>query len=604
MSTPEFEIAPETQEKNPRILFLLGAGASVKANVPTTYEMVDKFLAKIQSVGEDSYKALLDIKTTLEKYNLENQNTNSVDVEQLLATLEELENREKNPLLRFYEFSENQYRLQGYPEKGDLAKALKRFIREIAVVRKEKVGYLLPLLDFVEDFKPLDIFSLNYDIAIEQFCNVHRKLYYDGFESKWHPDVFKTGTDADVFLYKLHGSISWYRTDSGDFIKIPVESYEEKIKLLYGESAETVLIYPVRKWDYIEPMFEMISILKQKLKNADLAIVVGYSFRDNHIRDLFWDAARENKNLLVFLIGPSSFRIYKDTLAYNHKTNTESALKGRVICLPYKFEDILPSFKHKYYNNYRLYIRENQANRMQEIQTGYANWKMCLNHLAECEYVEKFEEIFERHKDDDWVLESPGGLWAAKKAFKILLTYACLGEKPKVLVKWFPNFISYLGITELSTFDTSFRGAPWNTVNITFVYGDNKKGTEGVKEDIEELRKLAEDRHYIARNSEKNVISAIIELLKNFESYLEKWRGGIEWEKYINSRKDKNPQKVERLKQCRSALQEAIEFSETRQSESAGFELEAKDIVKQIEQETIEEIFDIKILQKAYRSTK
>ena len=120
------------------------------------------------------------------------------------------------------------------------------------------------------------------------------------------------------------------------------------------------MLYPMQKWDYDEPLLEMLLKMKERMEKTHFVVVVGYSFRDDHIRRIFWDAARTNKKLILILISPTAPEIYETKLrdfeipelkhtfssAFNPASFDAcfpSALAGRVVYLPYKFEDILPS---------------------------------------------------------------------------------------------------------------------------------------------------------------------------------------------------------------------------------------------------------------------
>ncbi|MGB6672908.1 MAG: SIR2 family protein [Candidatus Nitrosopolaris sp.] len=82
--------------------------------------------------------------------------------------------------------------------------------------KKLNVRYLKPLNYFISSYRTLQIFSTNYDICVETFCEENNKKYFDGFTPSWDPDEFHK-RDVHLFLYKLHGSVRWYRTEQGDY---------------------------------------------------------------------------------------------------------------------------------------------------------------------------------------------------------------------------------------------------------------------------------------------------------------------------------------------------------------------------------------------------
>lgn len=50
------------------------------------------------------------------------------------------------------------------------------------------------------------------------------------------PKTFASET-PDICLYKMHGSVMWYRSDRGSYIKLPVMTEKSEIKLITGEKA-------------------------------------------------------------------------------------------------------------------------------------------------------------------------------------------------------------------------------------------------------------------------------------------------------------------------------------------------------------------------------
>ena len=70
------------------------------------------------------------------------------------------------------------------------------------------IAYLSRLADFVKFRKPLDVFSLNYDLSFETALHENGISFTNGFTSLgWNPAIFDN--QADVRLFKLHGSLDW-----------------------------------------------------------------------------------------------------------------------------------------------------------------------------------------------------------------------------------------------------------------------------------------------------------------------------------------------------------------------------------------------------------
>ncbi|VUT28122.1 MAG: hypothetical protein SYNGOMJ08_00683 [Candidatus Syntrophoarchaeum sp. GoM_oil] len=362
--------------KVPKVVFFLGAGASVAADVPATEDFIygnEGFKKHIEDKGFEEEKIVLqEILTVLKKkkdeidrkyqklvrqnkdkeksdefegIKREKEKFEKIDVELVLETLYKLNNKEVELLPDFYD--QNTFKFTEKEESlKSLEKKLRGFIREKTIVSEDKIDYLAPLKEFVAKYEMLDIFSVNYDTCIEQFCKEYGLRYTDGFELYWHPESFDD-SDYDVKLYKIHGSVMWYLTDRGSHVKIPIASGEkDEIKLITGETAKTLMVYPMGgKWEYAEPLLELIRRLHVGLEKAEVCIVIGYSFRDDYIRRIFFEAARTNKDLILFLIAPDAGRIYDDKLKFIDKDKIRpSSLEGKVICWNYPMEIVLKDY--------------------------------------------------------------------------------------------------------------------------------------------------------------------------------------------------------------------------------------------------------------------
>lgn len=383
-------MAEQTEKPKPDVVFFLGAGASVFADVPDTQSFVSEFINQL--TNQNDKKVVKLIVSKLNKWLKTNKKDAKVDIELLMETLDKLSRKEDEPLLEFYENKE--YLLVGYSPKKPILEQLKTFVKSKAIVSQDDIGYLEPFLGFIKEYHSIDIFSVNYDICIEQFCDYFQKSYRDGFEAEWNPTVF-SDLKTDIRLYKLHGSVTWYKTSGGGFLKSMVVSDKAYLELYTGEKAESLMLYPIRKWEYAEPFLENLLALKNKLQ-ADATkycIVVGYSFRDDYVRDIFGDSAKKNKELILILVDPNAFSIYSKRLEF-YSTGVPSSIKERVICLPFLFENIFPNLRTTFLNNLKEGVNFfNQAKETELSGISTPKWAMCLRSLANAHYVDKLDEI-------------------------------------------------------------------------------------------------------------------------------------------------------------------------------------------------------------------
>lgn len=474
------------------VVFLLGAGASVDAGVPDTYSFVKEFR---NSVSDETDKTTIDkIIDTLKRWK-----GSDIDVELLLDTLTKLDAREKEPLLKFFEKVEDKFILKDYSEKRPIIKALKDFIKAKAIIKNErKIKYLEPFLGFIEEFRPLDIVSLNYDTCIEQFCNVNKLTYQDGFAIDWNPKIFEE-ENTDIRLYKLHGSIIWYHSSRGGYIKLPVMTNESSVELITGETAESLMLYPMQKLDYSEPLFELLLKTKHKLESpgCKFLIVVGYSFRDDHILRILWDAARINRNLTVILIDPSAYKIYTDRLKYSNKTNkTSSSLNGKVVCLPYKFEKVFPILKDLYLKYLREGLKSELEQKQHELRGENADWVNCLKPLINAEYTEKIEEVLK--KIDNSKLFWPLNL---ELPLKLYLSFSASNDADKIkeYLSKFKAQLNSVFVEKLQIIQS--QNGPEIMIELRFKFADSYSLTPRLmKTQIEDISQQIESHNVISHD--------------------------------------------------------------------------------------------------------
>ncbi len=395
------------KERREALVFLFGAGASVDAGVPDTYSFVKEFESYVNNERPEFGELLSRILKIREKYNVKllGEDKKSVDVEQLLDTLRRLIGRDKEPLLYFYNNLELKYKLK-QSELLFIERFLQNFIRRKVVIENQKnLEYLQELFSFDS---PVEIFSTNYDTCIEQSCYLNHRSYTDGFDITWNENNFK---NYDVFHYKLHGSVIWYQNEkTKECIKIPVSAFVEMfedpidLRLIYGEDVKPLLIYPAQKSEYVEPLTDLQLMFKKTLfQRAKFLVVVGYSFRDEYIIHMLWDAARANEDLNVIIVDPNAQELYETKLRYVDKnTKALSRLSGKVFCLPYPFSTIIHLLKNNYLRALQNIIRTEKGFLEQEKSGDTPDWQSLLRTCLQEEFTAKAQSILEKKIRKSW----------------------------------------------------------------------------------------------------------------------------------------------------------------------------------------------------------
>ena len=155
------------------------------------------------------------------------------------------------------------------------------------------------------------IFTTNYDLVLEAYCN-HLRLDYENGET--HGGILDIdNSNARLYqsgyrvhqIHKLHGSINWYVDEKGFMRWISEPVTTGKRTSLGHKVAKELLLYPATfKYTFREPFYTMFHHLKDCLLEGRVCYVVGYSFRDDDILGIFHDALAKNQNLHLVLIDP------------------------------------------------------------------------------------------------------------------------------------------------------------------------------------------------------------------------------------------------------------------------------------------------------------
>lgn len=224
---------------------------------------------------------------------------------------------------------------------------LEAFIRERCFVPPGRVDYLEPIQSLLANYeRPLDVFTVNYDTTVEVFCLTRNLQFNNGFRGVWRPEILEE-EETDLRLYKIHGSVTWWATDQGAIVEIPVKLPTPETQLYYGARARTVLIYPYSPGKgFPQPALDLLPLLRKRLLGSDLIVSAGYSFRDDEIRDIVVGAMRQRRELAFVLIGPSAYRIYEERLKWS-APGVESAASTWTSLLPFRFEFAFPSLQDR-----------------------------------------------------------------------------------------------------------------------------------------------------------------------------------------------------------------------------------------------------------------
>lgn len=159
---------------------------------------------------------------------------------------------------------------------------------------------------------PVEVFTINYDLLIEVGLEELAVPYFDGFSgvigARFRPELVESIdspheplalSSAFVRLWKLHGSVNWEEVRAGTSRRIVRRG-------MPALSGTTAAIYPSdEKYDQSRrvPFVVLMDRFRRALAMPEtVTLVAGYSFGDQHLNEILFDAARSHprSETLVF----------------------------------------------------------------------------------------------------------------------------------------------------------------------------------------------------------------------------------------------------------------------------------------------------------------
>ncbi len=265
-----------------RVLIFAGAGTSFELGVPTMRPMVEQF--------RDHLHDLTLPAIVIEKID-RLVGDGSKDMEHAIDVID----RREGGYEAMVELGEN-------PNESEIAPY--RTIRQEAewfvqhcceqINAEAAVRMWSPVLRAASDVE-LTIASTNYDRAVEIAASRLSLPLEDGFEDFSGQEITRWsgfGDTKSIRLLKLHGSTDWYRGPKDEVLKLrhPMPLFG-RLKVIHADVTEgalqSALVLPSReKVVTLAPFQELAAEFRQRAKAADVAIFVGSSLRDPHMRDV------------------------------------------------------------------------------------------------------------------------------------------------------------------------------------------------------------------------------------------------------------------------------------------------------------------------------
>jgi hypothetical protein len=183
----------------------------------------------------------------------------------------------------------------------EIEEAVRSTIADAARPAEDRIPTVLPhhalarWIRLLDRASPIELFTTNYDTLLERALEDERVPVFDGFTGSRRPYFSPVSLahppsmpgSAWTRLWKLHGSVNWSWEDfSGSSSRRIVRGHER---------GDGELIFPsLYKYDESrkQPYISMLDHFGRSLERPGGAVlvVVGYSFGDDHINEIIFDA--------------------------------------------------------------------------------------------------------------------------------------------------------------------------------------------------------------------------------------------------------------------------------------------------------------------------
>ena len=294
-----------SQDKKP-VGFFISAGCPLAVSMPegkwplipdvaglTKYikEEIDKETSVAEGATRNSAKAYTQLIEEVEKAGKTNPN-----IEDILSFLRGMK-----------QISKGAINIRGFSEQElDILEKLvcQKIAEKLNVdLPDNKTPYhkLAKWVNNIERDTPIEIFTTNYDLLLEEAFEDLKVPYFDGFVGTRFPFFDLRAVEDNLIpnhwtrLWKIHGSINWYLKENKDVYRST--SLEE---------CDSYIIHPShlkydqsRKMPYLALIDRLNKFLRQ---NSAVLIMSGYSFSDDHLNDTILNALRANPTAMVIAL--------------------------------------------------------------------------------------------------------------------------------------------------------------------------------------------------------------------------------------------------------------------------------------------------------------
>lgn len=269
---------------------LLGAGASAFASQPTTREIMELLRDQVRQLeDEDGLDEGLQnyIMGIVEDYTYD-------DIEELYDGIDRVinitTNHNSKPIIS--NMGDQEYGVidaKMIDGLVSLRSMIRKTLRGAFGINSDAQESIKDMYDMVWSIikgsgtKEFRVFTTNYDLVVETYANGAGFEIINGFKpyhyrSGFWANIWDRGTDLPpLYLTKMHGSIYWHRDADGKIV--------ETGSVADVDVDSDIMIAPTMgAKDYNrEPFAALIDRFKAAIREVDVLLVIGFSYRDDEI---------------------------------------------------------------------------------------------------------------------------------------------------------------------------------------------------------------------------------------------------------------------------------------------------------------------------------
>jgi hypothetical protein len=189
---------------------------------------------------------------------------------------------------------------------------------------------------------PVEVFTTNYDLLIENAFEEVGVPYFDGFVGSVQPFFSPSSVEAEksvqtgspyppvlwTRLWKLHGSVAWHLIKAADGSMRVIRRND------VAGPTEQLMIFPSRD-KYSEsrklPFLSFQDRLRKFLAHGEVVLLIsGYSFSDEHLNEIILEGLRTNSRLAITAL------VYDDHSSSDKASQFAKGHTNFTVCWPNK----------------------------------------------------------------------------------------------------------------------------------------------------------------------------------------------------------------------------------------------------------------------------